>query len=423
MTSSPLSDTTTVLDKHASDALGPHPEARATPADADAPGSLQPELTILMPCLNEKATLETCIRKALGFFASSGVAGEVVIADNGSTDSSQAIAEKAGARVIDVPERGYGAALLAGIRGARGRYVVMGDADDSYDFEHLEAMLAELRAGKDLVMGNRFQGGIADGAMPALHRYLGNPVLSRIGRLFYRVPIGDFHCGLRGFSRDAIQRLRLQAPGMEFASEMVVKAALNGLSIAEVPTTLSPDGRGRPPHLNTWQDGWRHLRFLLLHSPRWLFLYPGLVLCAVGLLGIVFLAGGQQQLTSSVAVGIHSLVASCFALLIGTQMIILAVLSRKWGMIEGFLPAKDNLQRFLSAITLETTLKCAAVLLLFGAAGVTYAAGRWLGSGLGPIEDPSILRVLVVSFTAISISVQAAAAAAFESVLAIRCPR
>ena len=230
------------------------------------------ELTILMPCLNEAETLSICIKKAKESLSRCGIIGEVLIADNGSTDDSVKIAEAHGARVIHVPVRGYGAALLHGIKAANSEYVIMGDADDSYDFSRIEPFIEKLRAGIDLVLGNRFHGGIAPGAMPFLHKYLGNPVLSFIGRLFFKIPVEDFHCGLRGFKRDSILGLRLSTPGMEFASEMVVRAALTGLSIAEVPTTLSPDGRSGSPHLNTWRDGWRHLRFLLMFSPRWLFL-------------------------------------------------------------------------------------------------------------------------------------------------------
>ncbi len=225
------------------------------------------ELTILMPCLNEAETLATCIAKAMSYLDRSGVNGEVLIADNGSTDGSQAIAEAAGARVVAVAAKGYGSALLGGIQAARGRFVIMGDSDDSYDFSKLDAFVEKLREGYALVMGNRFKGGIAPGAMPPLHRYIGNPVLTTIGRVFFRSPCGDFHCGLRGFDRRAILDLDPQAPGMEFASEMVVKATIHGLRITEVPTTLSPDGRSRPPHLRSWRDGWRHLRFLLLFSP------------------------------------------------------------------------------------------------------------------------------------------------------------
>ena len=248
------------------------------------------ELTILMPCLNEAETIETCIQKATGYLRSSGVVGEVLIADNGSTDGSVEMAQRLGARVVKVRERGYGAALIAGIEAARGRYVIMGDADDSYEFSNLEGFVSALRGGNELVMGNRFKGGIKPGAMPPLHRYLGNPVLSTIGRVFFNSPVGDFHCGLRGFNREAIAGLGLCSPGMEFASEMVVKATLKKLKITEVPTTLSPDGRSRPPHLRSWRDGWRHLRFLMLFSPRWLFLYPGIVLSLLGLASMVLVA-------------------------------------------------------------------------------------------------------------------------------------
>ena len=256
-----------------------------------APERNELELSIVMPCLNEAETLEVCIRKAQESLRKDEISGEVVIADNGSEDGSQEIAERLGARVVPVSGRGYGAALHGGFEAARGRFVIMGDADDSYDFSSLMPFVEKLREGYDLVMGNRFLGGIEPGAMPPLHRYLGNPVLTGIGRLFFRSPAGDFHCGLRGFRRDAILGLGLQTTGMEFASEMVVKSTLMGLRIAEVPTTLSPDGRSRPPHLRSWRDGWRHLRFLLLYSPRWLFLYPGAVLMLLGLVsGALLLA-------------------------------------------------------------------------------------------------------------------------------------
>jgi glycosyltransferase involved in cell wall biosynthesis len=269
------------------------------------------ELTVLMPCLNEAATLGTCIAKARAFMARSGVSGEVVVADNGSTDGSQAIARANGARVVDVGVRGYGSALMGGMRAARGRFVVMGDSDDSYDFERLELFIDKLREGYDLVMGNRFRGGIEPGAMPTLHRYLGNPVLTTVGRLLFGSACGDFHCGLRGASRDAMLRLDLRAPGMEFASEMVVKATLAGLRITEVPTTLSPDGRNRPPHLRSWRDGWRHLRFLLLFSPRWLFLYPGFALFVAGAMGMMWLlpqprTGSLAQCGASPSISIRS---------------------------------------------------------------------------------------------------------------------
>ena len=241
------------------------------------------ELTILMPCLNEALTLPICIKKAKTFLTDNNVDGEILIADNGSTDGSQDLARELGARVVDIPEKGYGAALIGGCNAALGKYVIMGDSDDSYDFLNLMPFVEKLREGYDLVMGNRFKGGIEKGAMPPLHQYLGNPVLSTIGRILYRSDIKDFHCGLRGYNRESILGLNLHTTGMEYASEMVVQATLHKLKICEVPTTLKKDGRDRPPHLRSWSDGWRHLTFLLMHSPNWLFLYPGLILWVIGL--------------------------------------------------------------------------------------------------------------------------------------------
>ena len=280
------------------------------------------ELTIVMPCLNEAETVATCVTKARGFLESSGVLGEVVVADNGSTDSSQALAVAAGARVVAAPAPGYGNALMAGIRAARGRLVIMGDADDSYDFTALQAFVDQLRGGADLVMGDRFRGGIAPGAMPALHRYVGNPVLSALGRKFFGSPVHDFHCGLRGFQRDAILGLSLQSSGMEFASEMVVKATLAGLAVAEVPTTLSPDGRSGRPHIKTWSDGWRHLRFLLLYSPRWMFLWPGAVLMTIGLAGRRRPHPGPGDGERGVTFDVDTLVAAAAVLVIGFQALL-----------------------------------------------------------------------------------------------------
>jgi hypothetical protein len=380
------------------------------------------ELTILMPCLNEAETIEVCVRKALSFMTRSGVSGEVLVADNGSTDGSQMLATRAGARVVLAMQKGYGAALSAGIAEARGRFVVMGDADDSYDFERLDAMLAALRSGAELVMGNRFKGGIAQGAMPFLHRYLGNPVLSALGRLFFATPVGDFHCGLRGFSRTAVADLRLQSLGMEFASEMVVKATLGGLRIVEVPTTLSPDGRSRPPHLKTWRDGWRHLRFLLLHSPRWLFIYPGCALAGLGLFGQVMLARGPAQVTPGVQLDVHTLVAACFAVLVGTQLVLFGALARRYAMVEGVLPASGRKERFLLGMTLETVLRTALGVLLLGLGGAVWASARWAVDGLGPIHDHNTLRLLLLSLTAVSAAVQVGAGGFFGSILSVRKP-
>jgi glycosyltransferase involved in cell wall biosynthesis len=388
-------------------------------APTERPDEAPLELTILMPCLNEAETLAVCVDKARGFLERSGVKGEVLIADNGSTDGSQAIAEAHGARVVPVPDRGYGAALMGGIAAARSRFVVMGDADDSYDFENLEPMIEKLRAGADLVMGNRFQGGIKKGAMPFLHRYLGNPVLSFIGRLFYRIPVGDFHCGLRGFSREAILGLKLKSPGMEFASEMVVKASLHELRIEEVPTTLSPDGRSRPPHLKTWRDGWRHLKFLLLHSPKWLFAYPGMALVLLGLVGCAFLSQGAVKL-GAVELSVHTLVVSCFSILIGTQLIGFAILARRYAVNEGFLPPPANFKGVISGMTLEWALRLALVVLLLGLSGAGWAVWSWAETGFGPLGYDALMRVLVPSLTAVTAAVQLGASAFLASLFTLR---
>ena len=378
------------------------------------------ELTILMPCLNEAETIEVCVRKAMGFLQRYGVAGEVLIADNGSTDGSQAMAEALGARVVAVPEKGYGAALNGGIAAARGRYVIMGDADDSYDFENLEGMVESLRTGADLVMGNRFKGGIAPGAMPPLHRYLGNPVLSFLGRLFYAIPVGDFHCGLRGFSRQSILDLRLQSTGMEFASEMVVKASLNHLKIVETPTTLKPDGRSRPPHLRSWRDGWRHLRFLLLHSPRWLFIYPGAALITVGAVGSAVLAQHSVRITPRLELDVHSLVVACFAVLIGVQLMMFGALARRYQMIEGVLPPIANFHKFLMGLSLERILQVAVVVFLGGVAGSVWAVMHWASLGFGPIPYNLVMRVLVIALTAVAVGIQLAASGFLASMFTLR---
>ena len=378
------------------------------------------ELTILMPCLDEAETIAVCVRKAMGFLERAGVVGEVLIADNGSTDGSQDLAQAEGARVVAVPQKGYGAALIGGVKAARGKFVIMGDADDSYDFERLDGMVAALRDGNDLVMGNRFKGGISPGAMPFLHRYLGNPVLSFLGRLFFKVPVGDFHCGLRGFSRQSMLDLGLNSPGMEFASEMVVKSSLYGLKIAETPTTLRPDGRTRAPHLKTWRDGWRHLRFLLLHSPKWLFIYPGALLLALGVLGVGLLSQGPVRVTPAIELDVHSLVAACFAILIGAQMVLFGALARRYAMEEGFLPQARRLNAFLLGLSLETVLRIALGVFALGAAGVAGAVVMWGQSGFGEINYPGVMRLLVVSLTAVAVSVQMAAAGFLASVFTIR---
>ncbi len=390
--------------------------------DADLLQDARPlELTILMPCLNEAETIEVCVKQACGYLERTGLAGEVLVADNGSTDGSQALAMAAGARVVMVLEKGYGAALMGGIRAAEGRYVVMGDADDSYDFDSLDPFMERLRAGDALVMGNRFKGGIAPGAMPFLHRYLGNPVLSFLGKLFFAIPVNDFHCGLRGFSRQAMLDLNLSTSGMEFASEMVVKTALNGLPMSEAPTTLKPDGRSRAPHLKTWRDGWRHLRFLLLHSPKWLFIYPGAALITFGVLLSAMLATGPLRLTRHVSIDVHSMLASCFAIILGVQLIMFGALARRYGEIEGFLPATRNaMRKLVLGLTLETVLRAAGVVFAAGVIGAIWAGWTWAASGFGPIVYDHIMRVLILSLTAITVGVQLAASGFLASVFTLR---
>ena len=303
-------------------------------------GRPAPEITILMPCLNEAETLAACIREAQAAIESAGVSGEVLIADNGSTDGSGELARSLGARVVDVRTPGYGSALTGGIAAARGQYVLMGDADGSYDFGELPKFLAALRAGKDLVMGCRLPAGggrVLPGAMPWTHRWIGNPVLTALGRLFFAVPAHDFHCGLRAFRRDVVLDLGLQCPGMEFASEMVVKASFVGLPMAEVPVTLRPDRRSRPPHLRSWRDGWRHLRFMLLASPRWLFLMPGLALATLSLVAFLRLAVGPLQV-GQVTFDVNTLVLAGAGLVAGTQMMLLGILATAFAVQQGIAP-------------------------------------------------------------------------------------
>ncbi|MFD1040883.1 glycosyltransferase family 2 protein [Pseudoxanthomonas kaohsiungensis] len=371
------------------------------------------ELTILMPCLNEAETLEICIKKAKAFLASSGVDGEVMIADNGSTDGSQDIARANGAVVVDVPARGYGAALLGGIEASRARFVIMGDADDSYDFSNLMPYVERLRAGADLVMGNRFKGGIAEGAMPFLHKYLGNPVLSFLGRLFFNVPIGDFHCGLRGFNRESIRSLKLVTPGMEFASEMVVKSALSQLRIDEVPTTLKPDGRSRPPHLRTWRDGWRHLRFLLIFSPRYLYLVPGLVLLAIGVGGMAWLWSGPREVMSDLALDVHSFVGFTMIAVLAVQILLFGVLSRGFASIFGI--RRETRVWMSLATSLELMLVLALIAVLGGLAGAWWCFSEWARVGYASLEYGKFLRPFVSSLAALLAGTQMAFTAFFAS--------
>jgi glycosyltransferase involved in cell wall biosynthesis len=374
------------------------------------------ELSIVMPCLDEAETLAVCIEKANRFLSLSGVAGEVIIADNGSTDGSQDIARSLGARVVDVPARGYGAALQAGIIASRGRYVAMGDSDDSYDFEGLMPFVLKLREGYELVMGNRFQGGIKPGAMPPLHRYLGNPVLSFAGRLFYDAPIGDFHCGLRAFRRDSIMALGLRTTGMEYASEMVVKATLAHVRMTEVPTTLSPDGRSRPPHLRSWRDGWRHLKFLLTFAPKWLFFYPGAALAGIGLVLLIALLPGSLRL-GSVTLGVHTLLFAAAGVIIGAQLMSFAVVARLFGVRERLWPTSPRIELARKWFTIDRTCVAGAIMLAAGIVIAAVALGGWAGTGFHNLNVEGTMRLAIPSVLLCALGVQALVTGFFTALL------
>ena len=374
------------------------------------------ELTILMPCLDEAETLATCIDKAMRWLADNEVDGEVLIADNGSTDGSQDIARSHGARVVDIPLRGYGAALQAGISAAHGTYVIMGDADDSYDFSSLDDFIRQLRGGADIVMGNRFLGGIKPGAMPALHRYLGNPALSFIGRRFFGIRVGDFHCGLRGFRRDRVEELGLRSTGMEFASEMVVRASLGSLDIREVPTVLHPDGRTRAPHLRTWHDGWRHLRFLLLYSPRWLFQIPGLVLFVAGLLGTLVLTVGDVSI-GSVTFSVNTLVYTAAITIIGFQAVTFALFTKIYAIAKGFLPHDTKLDDLAGRFRLERGLAAGVLVLVSGVMVGLVSLFRWRSEGFGELETARQLRVVIPAALGLILGTSTVLASFFLSIL------
>ena len=378
------------------------------------------ELTVLMPCLNEAETLARCIRKATSCIDRLGLSAEVIVADNGSTDGSQEIAVAEGARVVDVRQRGYGAALYHGVLAARGRFIIMGDADDSYDFSQLDAFVNSLRAGTDLVMGNRFLGGVRPGAMPWKNRYIGNPLLSAIGRLFFDSPAHDFHCGLRGFTRDAFEQMNLQTTGMEFASEMVIKATLVGLRIAEVPTTLDRDGRNRAPHLRPWRDGWRHLRFMLLYCPRWLFLYPGAALFAVGCIAFGLILLPSHMTGPLVGMEAQSLLLAAVAVLLGFQGVAFAFCARIYALSEGLLPEDPTLERMFRLFTLETGLAAGTVLLLSGVAAGAWAAMALTRGGAGTIDPRDTMLLAIPSATAICLGGQVVFTSFLLSFLGLR---
>jgi glycosyltransferase involved in cell wall biosynthesis len=379
-------------------------------------------LSIVMPCLNEARTLGTCIRKARAFLDAAGLAGEIIVADNGSSDGSQQIARDQGARVVPVAERGYGNALRAGIMAARGEYVVMGDSDDSYDFTALGPFVDKLLAGYDLVLGNRFAGGIKHGAMPLLHRYFGNPALTLMGRLLYGSPSRDFYCGLRGFRRDAILALGLAADGMEFALEMIVKATIQKLRITEVPTTLSPDGRDRPPHLRSWRDGWRSLRFFLLLCPRVVFLYPGIALFLIG--GTLFVS----LLFGNVTIGVvrlseRAMIATSFGTLVGFQSMLLWAFGEMIAIERGLFPKNPTFERAMRALSLERGLVAGALMMALGLALVAYATFWWSSTGFGPIVGRSLVGLVCGSSALVAFGFQCISGSFFAYLLREARPR
>jgi glycosyltransferase involved in cell wall biosynthesis len=392
--------------------------AQRSPKPQADPSLRGVEVSIVMPCLNEAETLAACIQKAQAAIENDGLSAEIIVADNGSTDGSQAIAKELGARLVTVARKGYGSALIGGIEAAQGQFVIMGDADDSYDFTAIEPLIARLRDGYDLVVGNRFLGGIEPGAMPWSHRWIGNPVLTLISRIFFHTPVGDAHCGMRGFRKDAYDRMHLRATGMEFASEMVIKASLKGMRIAEVPVALRPDGRTRPPHLRTWRDGWRHLRFMLLFSPRWLFLYPGLALFAVGVLLSALLLPGPLRV-GGIRLDVHTLLVAGFLALIGYQLVLFAVFTKIFAIRTGFHPPHPALQAVFRYVTLEVGLATGALMVLVGFVALVLAAASWSAIGFGNLDPSLTMREVIPAVVLLALGTQTVFASFFISILSI----
>jgi len=363
------------------------------------------EVSVVMPCLDEHETVGVCVQKAVGALTRSGLTGEVIVADNGSTDGSVEIAESLGARVVGVQERGYGHALRGGIQAARGQYVIMGDADDSYDFRDVPRFVGELRKGYDLVQGCRLPSGggtVLPGAMPWLHRWLGNPVLSWLARLMFRTPIRDIYCGMRGFTRASFDALDLQSTGMEFATEMIIKASLFGQRIHQIPITLSPDGRrSRRPHLRTFRDGWRTLRFFLIFSPRWLFWYSGWGLILLGVLGYAIALPGFT--IAGATFDAHTLVVASMLLLLGTQSMIFAVLTTTYAIKQGFRPPSARVDRFFAIFTLERGAVVGLVGILLGSLVILVATVTWYRTGFGPLDYATTMRVVVPGATMVTL--------------------
>ena len=370
-----------------------------------APQEPSLELTVVLPCLNEARTIVACVREALEAMQASGISGEVLVADNGSTDGSQQLATEAGARVVPVTRRGYGNALRGGIEAAHGRYVLMGDADQSYNFGHLPRFLERLRAGDDLVMGNRFLGGIEPGAMPWKNRHIGNPILSAFGRILFRTPAKDFHCGLRAFSVDAYRRMDLRTTGMEFASEMVIKASLQGMRVSEVPTVLRPDKRGRPPHLRPWRDGWRHLRFMMLFSPRWLFLIPGLLLLCLGMTGLAALLPGPLHL-GAITLDVHSLLFASTFVLLGFQSVAFSVLAKSFAIRAGLRPSDARFDWLMTWLSLESGLLTGLAIFLLGLGLSVTAVLNWSHQGFGGLDPVHSLRLVIPGGLCLSLGIE-----------------
>jgi glycosyltransferase involved in cell wall biosynthesis len=381
----------------------------AAPARSDraslAGGDRPIELSVVMPCLDEAQTIGRCIDKARQGLAEAGVVGEVVVADNGSTDGSQRIAEEHGARVVPVAQRGYGCALRAGIAAARGAFVLMGDSDDSYDFSKLAPFVERLRAGDELVMGNRFQGGILPGAMPFLHRYLGNPVLTRLLNLFFRSRIGDAHCGLRALRKSSYEGWRLQTTGMEFASEMVVRAAMSKSRIGEVPIVLHPDGRTRAPHLRTWRDGWRHLRFLLILCPRWLYFFPAGLLSILGLALMIWLTPGPRAIGAT-QIDVHSMLLGALCVILGYQTLWMWAYAKTFGLSSGLLPIDRSTSTLWHYFRLERGVALGALLLALGLACLGGLAGWWVAQDFGELDVRQTLRWALWGFLLMVLGVQ-----------------
>jgi glycosyltransferase involved in cell wall biosynthesis len=406
--------------------MNPQESSAASPASPRSAGSAECELTFLFPCLNEAETVAGCIAEVRQVMEKHGLSGEILVADNGSTDGSQDLAREAGARVIhvvdtfpDVPRRGYGTGLLAGLENARGRFVVLADSDGSYDASSLPLYVEKLRAGYDLVMGNRFRGGIEPGAMPALHKFPGNPLMTLLGRTFFGAPIGDVNCGMRGVRRDAVRGLGLSSMGMEFAIEMVAKASLAKLKIAEVPTVLRPDGRTRKPHLRTFHDGWRQLRFMLLYSPRWLFLYPGI---ASFLFGVVLMAllAGRPLIVFGARLDVHSMLAALAAIVLGSQTVLAFLLSYQHATAQGVLPSSPRFDAFLRAKSLERAVLVGGVVFVLGLLGVVTSAWIWAQTSFGDLDVSRMMRLLLPSVAAMIVGAQLAGAGFLSSILELQ---